>query len=83
MDIILSCEPQSRWHEEQRSPSDITIWRKHCLRREIEHGSQRLIRRDISRPPPKNLVTAIGSPRLRPIKIVRQIGDSSGEEQTK
>jgi hypothetical protein len=45
VDMIVRFEPDSHWHEKQRKPSNLTVWLKHAVRREIEHGTSRLIKR--------------------------------------
>jgi hypothetical protein len=70
IEIILAFEPNSRWHEEQRKPHDLTVWHKYSVRREIEHGNCKLIRRTIPRSPPKMTFPVFGSPRLKPTKTV-------------
>lgn len=45
VDMIVRFEPDSHWHETQRKPSNLTVWLKHAVRREIEHGTSKLIKR--------------------------------------
>jgi len=71
MELILACEPDSKWHEEQRRPDHITVWLKHSLRREIEHGTSKLIWRSSEVTGPRTTIRVLGSPCLRPIKETR------------
>ena len=82
---IVAFEPNSRWYEEHRKPNDLTVWYKHSLRREIEHGTCNLIKRFVPWKAPRLMVPIFGSPRLRPIKtvetVIRNADHNEGQEE--
>ena len=45
LNAISTFEPDSREHERLRQPDDITVWKKHSVKCEIENGTCRLINR--------------------------------------